>query len=145
MLDLLSLRPARPISSIYYPPAPDLTRFYGYVVALVVLGRGLSAGFDSLSMFKEAVMVLPRTYPQDRAAGNPLLPTPGVTPKKRGPGAAILLVLAPLLCCGGPLILAGLATASAATLGTVGAVIGVVLVAAAVLVWVRRRRQHTLP
>lgn len=86
-------------------------------------------------------MALPRTDPRDGGVGTPPSPTPVVTPEKRGPGAAILLVLAPLLCCGGPLILAGLATASAATLGTIGAVVGVVLVAAAVLVWVRRRHR----
>ena len=50
--------------------------------------------------------------------------SPVGAPEKRRPGAGLLFLLAPLLCCGGPLIIALLATASAATLGTVGAVLG---------------------
>jgi hypothetical protein len=61
--------------------------------------------------------------------------------EKRGPGAAILLVLAPLLCCGGPLLLGVLATAGAATLGTVGGVVAGLIAVTAVGLWYRRRRQ----
>lgn len=69
----------------------------------------------------------------------PLRPTP---PRERkGPGAAILLVLAPLVCCA-PLILAALATVSVATLGTVGGVVAAVLVAVAAALWVRHRRRR---
>lgn len=60
---------------------------------------------------------------------------------KRGPGAAILLVLAPLLCCGGPLLLGAFATAGAATLGTVGAVIAGLIAVTTVGFWLRRRRR----
>lgn len=84
-------------------------------------------------------MALPQVDPRDGVVGTP--PAPAVGQKKDGPGAAILLVLAPLLCCGGPLILGVLATASAATLGTLGAVVGVVLLAGAAAVWARRRRR----
>jgi hypothetical protein len=67
--------------------------------------------------------------------------SPVGAPEKRRPGAGLLLLLAPLLCCGGPLIIALLATASAATLGTVGAVLGgVVLAAVALTIWARHRR-----
>lgn len=61
--------------------------------------------------------------------------------EKQGPGAAILLVLASLLCCGGPLLLGALATAGAATLGTVGAVIAGLIAMATVGFWLRRRRR----
>lgn len=61
--------------------------------------------------------------------------------EKRGPGAAILLVLAPLLCCGGPLLLGAFATAGAATLGTVGAVMAGLIAVATVGFWLRRRRR----
>lgn len=61
--------------------------------------------------------------------------------QKRGPGAALLLVLAPLLCCGGPLLIGALATAGATTLGTVGGVIAGLIAVAAVGVWLRRRRR----
>ncbi|MGC8514490.1 MAG: hypothetical protein ACP5P1_15895 [Acidimicrobiales bacterium] len=61
--------------------------------------------------------------------------------ERRAPRARLLLLLAPLVCCGGPLILAGLATASAATLGAVGAVVGLGLVGVGAALWVRRRRR----
>jgi hypothetical protein len=61
--------------------------------------------------------------------------------EKRGPGAAILLVLAPLLCCGGPLLLGALATAGAAALGTAGAVLAGLIAMATVGFWLRRRRR----
>lgn len=79
---------------------------------------------------------------QTRSTGHVTPPRP-VRPdgERKGPGAAILLVLAPLVCCGGPLILAGLATASAATLGTVGGIVAAVLVALAAGIWIRRRRR----
>lgn len=52
-----------------------------------------------------------------------------------------LLALVPMLfCCGGPLILGVLATASAAALGTIGGIVGLVLLAVAVAWWLRRRR-----
>lgn len=54
--------------------------------------------------------------------------------EKRGPGAAILLVLAPLL-------LGALATAGAATLGTVGGVVAGLIALATVGLWLRRRRR----
>lgn len=86
-------------------------------------------------------MSLPRTGPGRPAAKSSYEPTPARPPEeKRGPWAALLFLLAPLLCCG-PLILAALATASAATLGTVGGIIGGLLAAVAVALWVRHRRR----
>lgn len=87
-------------------------------------------------------MTVPRTDP--RAASRQGLPgsMPGSPPpERRGPRATLLWVLAPLLCCGGPLLLAVLATASAATRGAVGGAIGALLLAVALAVWVRRRRR----
>lgn len=105
-------------------------------------------------------MTLPRTDSSPSARPRSHRPGPGTasTPRrygpgpaqpgsaqpvkeKRGPGAAILLVLAPLLCCGGPLILGVLATAGAATLGTVGGVVAGLIALATVGLWLRRRRR----
>jgi hypothetical protein len=61
--------------------------------------------------------------------------------EKRGPGAALLLLALPVLCCGGPAIFAALAAASAATLGVVGGVFGAVLLPIALGLWVRHRRR----
>jgi hypothetical protein len=51
------------------------------------------------------------------------------------------LVLLPVLCCGGPAIFVALASVGAATLGTVGGVIGGLLVVVAAVLWIRRRRR----
>ena len=69
--------------------------------------------------------------------------SPGTQPtaEKKGPGAAFLLLLLPVLCCGGPAIFAALAAASAATLGAVGGIIGAVLLAVALGLFVRHRRR----
>ncbi|MDA8360175.1 MAG: hypothetical protein M0Z95_28625 [Actinomycetota bacterium] len=64
-----------------------------------------------------------------------------VTAEKRGPGATLLLLVLPVLCCGGPAIFAALAAASAATLGLVGGIIGTILLAVAIGLFVRRRRR----
>ena len=61
--------------------------------------------------------------------------------ERKGPGAALLLLVLPALCCGGPAIFAALAAASAATLGVVGGVTGAVLLAIAVSLYVRHRRR----
>jgi protein-S-isoprenylcysteine O-methyltransferase Ste14 len=92
-------------------------------------------------------MTMPKAGPQRTPVKQTALErAPGSEPvragEKGGPGAAILLVLAPLLCCGGPLILAGLATASAATLGAIGGVIGALLITVGAWVWVRHRRRN---
>lgn len=73
-----------------------------------------------------------------RAGGGP---GPRAPEERKGPGAALLLLVLPVLCCGGPLIFAGLAAASAATLGVVGGVIGAVLLAVAVGLFVRHRHR----
>ncbi len=53
-----------------------------------------------------------------------------------------LLVLVPMaICCGGPLLVGALAAASAATLGTVGGILGALLALAAGFWWHRRRRR----
>lgn len=75
-------------------------------------------------------------------------PTPDPPPPtQRGAGRTAtggswgwLIILLPMLaCCGGPVLLGVLATASAATLGLAGAVIGGILVAVAVGWWLHRR------
>ena len=86
------------------------------------------------------------SYPTPPAAG---LSSPGtragsgtdVPEERKGPGASLLLLALPVLCCGGPFIFGALAAASAATLGVVGGVIGAFLVAIAAGLWVRRRHR----
>jgi len=75
------------------------------------------------------------------SAHGELSPRTQTSAEKKGPGASLLLLLVPLLCCGGPAIVAALAAASAATLGAVGAVVGAVLLAVAIGLFVRRRRR----
>jgi len=76
----------------------------------------------------------------ERARGelNPHTQTPA---EKKGPGPALLLLVLPVLCCGGPAIVATLAAASAATLGVVGGIVGAVLLAVAIGLFVRHRRR----
>jgi len=61
--------------------------------------------------------------------------------EKKGPGAVLLLLVLPVLCCGGPAIVAALAAASVATLGLVGGIVGAVLLAVAIGLFVRHRRR----
>lgn len=61
--------------------------------------------------------------------------------QRKGPGAAVLLLALPLLCCGGPAIVAALAAASTAVLGAVGSVAAGFLVALAISLRSRRRRR----
>ena len=103
---------------------------------------GLAIEFDPLPAHpKEAPMTVSRTDPPTRPSDAGPTSSPGPPAERRGPGAAIFLVLLPLLCCGGPVIFVALASVGAATLGTVGGVIGAVLVAVAAVLWVRRRRR----
>ncbi len=60
--------------------------------------------------------------------------------EEKGPGAALVLLVLPVLCCGGPLIFGALAAASAATLGVVGGILGAVLLAVAIGLIMRHRR-----
>lgn len=88
-------------------------------------------------------MALPRaTSPSagTRAYGELERRPPGPAEKK-GPGAALLVLVLPVLCCGGPAIVAALAAASAATLGLVGGIIGAVLLAVAIGLFMRHRRR----
>ena len=80
----------------------------------------------------------PRVGERPHGALSPRTQAPA---EKKGPGAALLLLVLPVLCCGGPAIFAALAAASAATLGAVGGVIGGVLLAVAVGLFVRHRRR----
>jgi len=64
-----------------------------------------------------------------------------VPEERKGPGAWLLLLVLPVLCCGGPLIIGALAAASAAALGVLGGVIGAILVAIAVGLWMRHRHR----
>lgn len=61
----------------------------------------------------------------------------------RGRKLSFLWILAPLLCCGGPFLVAGLAAVSATTLGTVGGLIALLLLAAGAGIWIRNRRRNT--
>lgn len=106
---------------------------------------GLPVGFDLQrvrSSAKEASVSVPRTDPGrvSRLSRRPA--SARSSQQRRGPGAAILLVFVPLLCCGGPLVLGVLATASAAILGTIGGIVGTLMAAVAVAVWVRHRRRR---
>jgi len=74
--------------------------------------------------------------------GRPVAGAAGPRPEERkGPGGALWLLVLPVLCCGGPAIVAALAAASAATLGVVGGVIGALLLAVALGLVVRHRRR----
>ncbi len=76
----------------------------------------------------------------ERAHGE-LSPRAQAPAEKKGPGAALLLLVFPVLCCGGPAIFAALAAASVATLGVLGGIIGAVLLAVALGLFVRHRRR----
>lgn len=64
---------------------------------------------------------------------------PGAQPRS-GSGGLAWLLLIPLACCGGPLIVAGLATAGAWAWGGLGAAVGVAIAAVLLIVRSRRRR-----
>lgn len=81
--------------------------------------------------------------PRGPASGFPARPLAGAPPaERRGPGATLALLALPILCCGGPAIIGALGAASAATLGVVGAVIGGILMAVAIVLWVRHRHRR---
>jgi hypothetical protein len=87
-------------------------------------------------------MSLPRTGLGRPVANAMPRPTPLRPPdERRGRWVPLLFLLAPLVCCVGPFLFAALATAGAATLGTVGGVIGGLVIAAAAVVWIRHRRR----
>jgi hypothetical protein len=91
-----------------------------------------------------AVSPVRRPDASPRAGGRPpgeVSPGTRAPDQEKGPGAALLLLALPVLCCGGPAIVAALAAASAATLGVVGGVVGAVLLAVALGLWVRHRRR----
>jgi hypothetical protein len=75
---------------------------------------------------------------EDGGAGAP------AAEERKGPGFALILLIVPVLCCGGPAIFAALAAASAATLGVVGGVIGAALLAFALGLVVRHRRHSSM-
>lgn len=101
-------------------------------------------------------MAVPGTEPQppgvSAGPGQPASASPPATVRpvpvhrseeRKVPGGAIWLLLVPLLCCAGPLILVGLVglAAAGATLGTVGGVLGGLGLAVGAAWWVRRRRR----
>jgi len=90
---------------------------------------------------KEVSMaVSPAASPQ--TDGRPMVGAADRAPEERkGPGAALWLLVLPVLCCGGPAIVATLAAAGAATLGVAGGVIGALLLAVALGLVVRHRRR----
>ena len=79
--------------------------------------------------------------PAGARADGALSPRTQALAEKKGPGAALLLLGLPVLCCGGPAIFAALAAASAAILGAVGGIIGAVLLAVAIGLFVSHRRR----
>lgn len=68
-------------------------------------------------------------------------PDHGSAPERRGPGMGILVLLAPVACCGGPLLIAALAAAGALAWAGLGLAAAVVLAVAVALVIRRRRRR----
>jgi hypothetical protein len=71
------------------------------------------------------------------AAGRPSPAAHEAEEKKSG---WLFLALLPMaLCCGGPVLLGALAAASAATLGTIGGVLGGVLILGLLAWWLHRR------
>jgi hypothetical protein len=73
-------------------------------------------------------------------AAAPDAPGPVGQPRREGGWGWLLLLLAPLACCGLPLLAAAGAAVGAATLGVAVGVPVAVVAAVAVGVWVRRRR-----
>ncbi len=73
---------------------------------------------------------LPHAGPQDRT------PDPG----RSSGGAAWLLLLLPVLCCGAPLLLAVAATLGALAWGALGGAVALLAGAGLVLAWRRARR-----
>ncbi len=63
----------------------------------------------------------------------------GSTPPEPKGNWSFLLLLLPVLCCGGPFLVLALAAAGTATIGVTAGIV-VALVAAAALILVRRRR-----
>jgi hypothetical protein len=83
------------------------------------------------------------TTPVGRSSSGPARSPEGGGPSERkGSGAGLALLALPILCCGGPAIVAALGAASVATLGVVGGVVGGFLVAFAVVLWVRHHRRR---
>jgi hypothetical protein len=72
-------------------------------------------------------------------------PSPSHVAEQRSSAWWLLALVPMVLCCAGPLILGALATLSAATLGAAGGVLGAVLLAVAVLWWVRRQHRAGQP
>ena len=79
--------------------------------------------------------------PAGARADGALSQRPQAPAEKKGPGVALLLLVLPVLCCGGPVIFGALAAASAATLGVVGGIIGAILLAVALGLFMRHRRR----
>lgn len=75
-----------------------------------------------------------------RSSSGPARP-PEEIPERKGLGPGLALLALPVLCCGGPAIVAALGAASAATLGVVGSVLGGVLVAVAIALWARHHHR----
>ena len=80
-----------------------------------------------------------------RTDGSAVTPTPAgerpaLGPNSRSGGFGWLLALAPVLCCGGPLLIAAAATLGALAWGALGAVVALVAVTAMVLARRRSRR-----
>ena len=79
--------------------------------------------------------------PQTGGQVPPSAPRPGAGGGQRPGLGGLWLLLAPLACCGGPLLIAGLATGGALAWGGLG--LGVAALAALVaLVLIRRRRRR---
>ena len=85
-------------------------------------------------------MAQPRVSPPGARPGAGAGPGTRAPAERKGPGASVLLLVLPVLCCGGPAIFAALAAASAAILGVVGGAIGAVLLLVVLGLYLRHRR-----
>jgi len=82
------------------------------------------------------------TTPLGRSSSGQARPLEEI-PNRRGLGPGLAVLALPVLCCGGPLVVAALGAASAATLGVVGGVVGGALAVVAVALWVRHQQRAT--
>jgi hypothetical protein len=83
-------------------------------------------------------MAVPSANPRTR--GTNAVPVARAERERKSLGPSLALLILPILCCGGPAIVAALAAASAVTLGVVGGLLGGALLTVAGALW--RRHRH---
>jgi hypothetical protein len=82
-------------------------------------------------------MAAPSANPQTR--GTNASPMARAEWERKGLGPTLALLILPILCCGGPAIVATLAAVSAVTLGVAGGLLGAALLMVAGALWRRHR------